>query len=323
MPPGSTTSTDVDRPVGELLFVVFSASGRPGLAQVAALREAGGRVRAITRQTRLHPTLQGTEVVAADLNDPDSVARACDGADVVLYTAPTFAERRRSVEHIALVGRCAAQAGARRVVYNTTSWFPAEPIGVPTMDRGVALKDALAATGAPVTIVQPSLFMDNLLTRWVKPHLLRDDEFAYPHAEELQVSWICLDDVARFMIATAQRDDCVRATIDIGGPEALRPAQVAEILGRQLGRTVTYRRLTPREFGERMYEVFSSSTDVDRDTYVSDLVKHYEFKNSANPFLVPMQEVIARFDIRPSSLGEWCARQNWSTEDEPIGSVSG
>jgi uncharacterized protein YbjT (DUF2867 family) len=290
---------------------------------VAALRAAGRPVRAITRQTRLHPTLQGIDVVAADLNDAESVARACDGADVVLYTAPTFAERRKAVEHIELVGRCARRAGVRRVVYNTTSWFPTEPIGVPTMDRGAAMKDALLATGAPVSIVQPSLFMDNLLTRWVKPYLLRDDEFAYPHDEELEVSWICLDDVARFMIAAADRDDCLGATIDIGGPEALRPTQVAGILGHQLGRTIRYRRLTPREFGERMYEVFASTTDVDRDTYVSDLVKHYEFKNVANPFLVPMGATIARFGMRPSSLAEWCARQRWTMDDEPIGSVSG
>jgi len=305
------------------LTVVFSASGRPGLSQVAALRAAGRPVRAITRQRRLHPVLQDVDVVAADLNDADSVAQACAGAEVVLYTAPTFAERTRSVEHIELVGRCAAQAGASRVVYNTTSWYPTEPIGVPSMDRGVAMKRALVATGAPVTIVQPSLFMDNLLTRWVKPYLLRDDEFAYPHAEELEVSWICLDDVARFMIAAADRDDCRGATVDIGGPEVLRPAQVADILARQLGRPIRYRRLTPLEFGERMYEVFASTTDVDRDTYVSDLVKHYEFKNVANPFRVPMDETITRFGIVPSTLAEWAARQRWTMDDERIGSVSG
>ncbi len=305
------------------LHVVFCASGRPGLAQVRQLRVLGHRVRAVTRQTRLNPLLRGVDVVRADLNDADSVARACHGADVVLYTAPTFAEHRRGVGHIELVGRSAVRAGVRRVVYNTTSWYPSEPIGVPSMDRGAALKCALLATSAPVTIVQPSLFMDNLLTRWVRPHLLRDDEFAYPHAEDLEVSWISLDDVARFMIAAAERDDCAGETIDIGGPEAVRPARVAEILGRRLGRQISYRRLSPLEFGERMYEVFASSTDVDRATYVSDLEAHYRFKNVANPFRVPMEATANRFSIRPESLSEWCARQCWDDEHESIGSVSG
>jgi uncharacterized protein YbjT (DUF2867 family) len=309
---------------GSLRYVVFSASGRPGLAQVRQLRASGCQVRAVTRQARLHSALRGIEVVSADLNDPDSVARACEGVDVVLYTAPTFSERRKGVEHIEVVGSCALRAGVARVVYNTTSWYPTRPIGVPSMDRGMAMKQALIATGVPVTIVQPSLFMDNLLTRWVKPFLLRDSEFAYPHAEDLDVSWISLDDVARFMVAAAGRDDCEGATIDIGGPEAIRPARVAELLGRQLGRTVRYRRLTPREFGERMYDVFASTTDVDRDTYVSDLERHYEFKNATNPFLVPMDETIARFSIRPESLADWCARQSWTAhDDESIGSVSG
>jgi uncharacterized protein YbjT (DUF2867 family) len=302
------------------LYVVFCASGRPGLAQVRQLHSSGRRVRAVTRQSLPHPTLADVEVVAADLNDEDAVTRACDGADVVLYTSPTFAERRRGIEHIEMIGRSAVRTGVRRVVYNTTSWYPTEPIGVPSMDRGAALKRALRSTWAPVTIVQPSLFMDNLLTRWVRPHLRRDNEFAYPHAEDLDVSWISLDDVARFMIAAADRDECEGETIDIGGPEVVRPAQVAEILGHCLGRPIRY---SPREFGERMYDVFATSTDVDRDTYVSDLEAHYTFKNVANPFRVEMGATSARFSIRPESLSTWCARQRWDDDDELIGSVSG
>jgi uncharacterized protein YbjT (DUF2867 family) len=302
---------------------VLCASGRPGLAQVRQLVERGFAVRAVTRQRRLHETLRAVEVVAADLNDPVSLAAACAGADVVFYTAPAFTERGRRVEHITNVGRAALDAGVDRLVYNTTSWFPDEPIGVPSMDQGYEMSQAVKGTGVPLTIVRPSLFMDNLLTKWVKPYILTDGEFSYPHDEQLDVSWICLDDVATWMIETMARPDCEGATLDVGGPETLRPTDVAALLSEQLGREIVYRRITPREFGERMYELFKDVSGLDRETYVANLEQHYLFKNKANPFLVPMGDMVARFGVRPTPMREWMAAQDWSTSDELIGSVSG
>jgi uncharacterized protein YbjT (DUF2867 family) len=307
-----------------LKVVVFSASARPGLAQVRQLEAARIAVRAVTRQTRRNPTLEGAEVVAADLNDPSSLRDACAGADVVFYTAPTFTERAHRIAHIVNAGQAALDAGVSRFVYNTTSWYPDHPIGVPSMDQGYEMTEAIRATGVPLTVVRPSLFMDNLLTRWVKPYLLDDGEFSYPHDESLEVSWICLDDVARWMIAVMAREDCLGATLDVGGPHALRPTEVAELLTVQLGRPIAYRQITPREFGQRMYGIFKDVSGLDEETYVSNLEQHYLFKNEANPFKVPMDELSTRFGIRPTPMREWLAVQDWSPgADELIGSVSG
>ena len=307
---------------GELVGV-FSASGRPGLAQVRQLKQANYKVRAITRQTRLDPSFDSVEVVPADLNDHASLVRACQGVDVVFFTTPSFAEVSKAVDHIRSVGEAAAAAGVKRVVYNTTSWHPDRPIGVPSMDHRYEMTAALRSTGVPLTIVRPSLFMDNLLTKWVKPYVVSRGEFSYPHTPDLEVSWICLDDVARFMIEVIERDDLVGETLDIGGPEILRPGDVAAILADVLGRPVVYRQITPRQFGERMYDIFQSVTDLDRETYVGNLEKHYAFKNATNPFYVPMHDMLQRVPIELTPMREWVARQNWSLEpSEIVGSVS-
>jgi len=311
---GTATTTTV---------TVLCASGRPGLAQVRQLVRRGYRVRAVTRQVALNETLRAVDVVAADLNEPASLTAACAGADVVFYTAPAFTERARRVEHITNVGRAALGAGVSRLVYNTTSWFPREPIGVPSMDQGYEMAAAVKGTGVPLTIVRPSLFMDNLLTKWVKPYILERGEFSYPHVETLDVSWICLDDVATWMIEAMERADCEGETLDVGGPETLRPTDVAALLSEQLGREIVYRRITPREFGERMYEIFRDVSGLDRETYVSNLEQHYLFKNKANPFLVPMEGIVARFGVRPTPMTEWMAAQDWTMSDEVVGSVSG
>jgi hypothetical protein len=166
--------------------------------------------------------------------------------------------------------------------------------------------------------------MDNLLTRWVKPYVLERGQFSYPHRPDLEVSWICLDDVARLMIAAAARDDFAGETLDVGGPEILRPPEVAELLSETLQRPIVYRQITPREFGERMYEVFKSVSGLDRETYVSNLEQHYLFKNETNPFRVDMQPVLERIPMRLTPMREWLQRQPWFAEQrEPVGSVSG
>jgi uncharacterized protein YbjT (DUF2867 family) len=303
---------------------VFGASGRPGLAQVRQLRRAGFGVRAITRQTRPNPAFAGLEVVAADLNDAQSLVRACTGADVVFFTSPSFAERARAVEHAARVGEAAVAAGVARLVHNTTSWHPDTPIGVPSMDVAYEKTRTLRDSGAPLTVVRPSLFMDNLLTRWVKPYLVETGEFSYPHRPDLDVSWICLDDVARLMIGTLASDEFVGETLDVGGPETLRPTEVAQLLGEVLGRPIVYRQITPREFGERMYDVFAEVSGLDRETYVSALERHYEFKNETNPFRVDMAPVLERIPVELTRMRDWLRLQDWSLDGrEVVGSVSG
>ena len=58
----------------------------------------------------------------------------------------TTRDRERAVEHIRRVGDAARAAGVRRVVYNTTSWHPDRPIGVPSLDRLLEKVEALRAT---------------------------------------------------------------------------------------------------------------------------------------------------------------------------------
>ena len=301
--------------------VVFSASARPGLAQIRALRNAGYRVRAVSRSNL--PDFDGVERVAADLDDPASLEAACAGMDVAFFTSPTFSARAKGEIHAAAVGTAARKARVSRVVYNTTTWHPEALTGVPTMDEQFRRTRALRETGVNLTVVRPSLFMDNLLTNWVKPDLLSQGVFYYPHREALEVSWISLDDVGRVMIATLGDASLVNGTIDVGGPEALTPPQVCAMLSDVLQRPVRYQRISPRAFGERLYSLFAEVIGPGRETYVSDLEQHYLFKNEANPFKVPMDRGQAQLGIAMTPMREWLARQDWSGRRDAVGSVSG
>ena len=99
---------------------------------------------------------------------------------------------------------------------------------------------------------------------------------------------------------------------------------MAQLLGEVLGTRIVYRRITPREFGERMYDVFAEVSGLDRETYVSALERHYEFKNETNPFRVDMAAVLERIPVELTRMRDWLRLQDWSLEGhEVVGSVSG
>lgn len=299
---------------------VFGASGRQGLAQIRQLRAQGFQARAITRSPERFqgPEFEGVTCVNADYNDLNSLIKACESSDAVFFTHPMFEDAIHVNDHIARVGQAAKEAGVKRLVYNTSSWVPDEPCGQPAYDINLQRENIFAASGVPLTVIRPVLFMDNLLTNWVKPGLINDGLYQYPHAPSMAANWICLDDVAKFMIAALNRDDLIGERIIIGGKEALKPEQVASALSNAIGRTITFDYITPRQFGELMYDLFGDVSPLDRDSYAAALDGFYTYVNETNghSFLVDMAPVLKRIPIELTSLEQWAKEQDWTLHND-------
>lgn len=304
------------------LVTVVGARGRQGLAQIRQLIAAGHAPRAVSRQVDgfAEQGLDGVQVVPADLDDEASLQRAFEGADAVFFTRPLMAIGADPVARAARVGRAAKAAGVRRLVFNTSLYVSDEPCGDPTTDLALAMENAIAESGVPLTVFRPVLFMDNLLTNWARPYIVDEGRYVYAHNPQLEANWISLDDVARFMIAALERDDLVGARMVIGGPERLRPGQVAEILSEVLGRPVRYEPSTPEEFGRRLVAAFGDDMPASkREPMVRHIAEFYRFNNTSErrPFAVDMAPVLARIPMRMETLREWAARQTWTDDGRP------
>lgn len=293
---------------------VFAASGRQGLAQVRQLVAAGIPVRAITRTKGVFDDQPGVTVQAADYRDPDSVNKACAGARAVFFTSPSFNTVALRDDIAVSVAKAAKQAAVERVVVNTSMYVPDEPMGQVIYDLRLQMENKMADVGVPLTVFRPVLFMDNLLTGWVKPRLLAEGVYAYPHNPNMEASWICLDDVAKFMIASLDDSSLDGARLVIGGPEVLKPADVAAILSKTLGKPVTFDSLTPRAFAELMWEIFKDVMDTQRDTFIAGLDDFYTFNNTvtSKPMVVDMAPVLARLPVSLTTMADWAAQQDWT-----------
>lgn len=302
------------------LVTVFGASGRQGLAQVRQLRAHGLDVRAITRVPERFngPEYVGISAMSANYNDSDSLAAACEGADAVFFTHPMFEDAIHVNDHILRVGQAAKAAGVKRLVYNTSSWVPDEPCGQLAYDTNLQRENIFAKSGVPLTVIRPVLFMDNLLTHWVKPGLVNEGLYQYPHAPTMAANWISLDDVAKFMIAAIDREDLIGERILVGGPEALKPEQVADILSEAMGKKITFDYITPLQFGHRMYDLFGNVSPLDRDTYAAAMDDFYTYVNDREGFTfrVDVDALLARIPIELNTMRDWAMQQDWALRDE-------
>lgn len=308
---------------------VFGASGRQGLAQVRQLVAAGHKVRALSR--RADPfygeRFDNVEVVPADIMDDASVQRAFEGVDAVFYThplrGPTPGENRdRSDRAAALdrLGRFAKAAGVKRFVWNTSSWIPDRPGDPGAYAMNTQGVNALFRSGVPATVFGAVLFMDNLLTNWSFPYIVRDGKFIYAHRPDLEANWISLDDVAKFMIASLDRPDMEGAWMNIGGPERLKPTDIAAALSDVIGRKIVYEPVSPRKFGEFLTDAFGDDMGPEeREQTRAYIDSFYQYNNTAptRPFQVNVDAMLERVPIKLETIREWASRQDWTLSNKP------
>lgn len=308
---------------------VLCASSRMGQAEIRELLAQGYSPRAISRSSDIfmRDEFRGTEVVSADFSDVDALQAAFTGADAILTAIPSLAGEK-SADYAHNLVAAAKQAGVRRIVHNSMMWAPDEPCGEPFYDAVLGLENIIAGSGLDVTIFRPVLFMDNLLTRFAKPNLVKHGLYRYCQRPGLLANWIAMDDVAKFMVAALAKDELIGRRIAIGGAETLAVEEVVDILSATLNRPITYEYEDPYEWGARVHEEVGLAAVMPRDVYAQAMGHFYTFNNESpyRPFQVDMAPVIEDIPVRTITLREWAAKQDWSLNAEDgnaVGSLSG
>jgi hypothetical protein len=106
--------------------------------------------------------------------------------------------------------------------------------------------------------------------------------------------------------------------LNIGGPQRLKPPQVAETLSKVFGREIKYDPCTPKEFGDLLVGAFGDDIPAEnRETFAAGITAFYEYNNSAEtkPFEVNTDFMQQRLpEVEFETLEQWAARQDWSAD---------
>ncbi len=295
--------------------LVLGASGDQGLPLLDALLDAGFKTTAgVRRPDAMAGTRHdGMATVHADIMDEETLVRAMEGQDALAMHLPFEFDRARAAGFGARIGSAARRASLKKIVFNTSCFVADHDLGLSAHDGRRDIEAAIAASGAAYVVIRPVVFMDNIIRIWSKPSIVNNSVFAYPAAETLRISWICLEDVSAYMACALGRDDLQADKFLVGGPEPLVGSQVAERLSQAAGREIRFQSLSPDEFASKMSLLVTGAADVEPHSIYDRMGQFYRWYNSQpiSPLDVDLAPVLAKLPITPTPLESWALRQDW------------
>jgi NAD(P)H dehydrogenase (quinone) len=228
-----TSASSAPRPSSSGRLVgVTGATGAVGGRVAAALAEAGVAQRLLVRDPSRAPELAGAEVVRMSYGDHEASVAALRGVDVLFMVSAAEAPDRRA-QHLDVVA-AAAEAGVGHVAY--TSFQGAAPDAVFTLARDHwATEEALRASGAAVTILRDSFYLD------VLPEFADEQGVLRGPAGTGRVAAVARADVADVAAAVLLDPEAhVGAVHELTGSEAVTLDEAAARLTAVLGRPFSF-----------------------------------------------------------------------------------
>ncbi|EJW21160.1 hypothetical protein IMCC14465_09560 [alpha proteobacterium IMCC14465] len=302
---------------------VIGGTGQQGYEQVIAGLEKGyevvavGRSRSESRQTKLN-----SEKISwhkADLAVKSDVMRILEGVDYLLINMPSssFNDEGKLLAMFDNLINVSEDTALKKIIFNTSMYVAEGDIEFQAPRVRRKMIGRLKQSGRPYVTVKPVIYMDNLLTAWTLPGIKEQNIFRYPHHENLEVSWICLRDVAHIMLALTKHDQFDGHEITIGGPETLKGADVARHLSTTLGRQIDFQSMPIHEFGKIMADLFADKNTFDAKKISNELVKVYTWYNTSpvEPFKVDMKPLIDKLGIQMTDFSQWVQKIDWVKDD--------
>jgi nucleoside-diphosphate-sugar epimerase len=270
-------------------IAVHGATGSQGGPVADAFAAAGHSVRPVTRAT------------GADLLDGASLHAAYAGADAVVLQLPIVYDERvlAMAENAA---RAAERAGVRQLVLNAGGPVPPVRTGVPFHDARVIASEADVPV---VTVLAPTVYLENLSAPWSAERVVRDGVLAYPVGAEAPLAWVATADVG--LAAVRAVDDAVAGWFALPGNPYTGHALAAE-LGGALGLALRWETIAPREFAERLRPHLG-------DHAADGTAAVYEFMAAAPAPPAPdPRPAIEALGWAPRSAAQWAAEVAWPLE---------
>jgi uncharacterized protein YbjT (DUF2867 family) len=231
---------------GEVIVILVTTAGKVGAETARLLREQDMPVRVLVRDpakaTAKALAGAGAEIAVGDLGVPASIDDAMTGVTAVVLVSPAVPAQELNV----VAG--AARAGAGHVVKATSKASPDSPIA---RRRGQSeIEAGLASSGIPHTLLRSNAYMQNVLA--LAPAIAATSSFGSA-AGKGRTGLVDARDVAAVAAAiAASPDEHAGKTYWLTGPELVSNYDVAAVLSKLLGRTITYRELTFEENKDAM-----------------------------------------------------------------------
>lgn len=217
------------------MILVTGADGKTGRALIRALASGAEAIRGLVHRDEQVATVKASgarEVVVGDLREKAALRQATEGARAVYHICPNVHPDE------AVIGQnvisAARAAGVDRFVYHSVLHPQIE--AMPHHWNKMRVEEALFESGLLFTILQPTVYMQNISAQWAS--IVDRGLYVVPYSVETRLSLVDLDDVAEIARIVLTEPHHVGAIYELVGTEPTSQIEMAEILRQQLGRPV-------------------------------------------------------------------------------------
>jgi NAD(P)H dehydrogenase (quinone) len=288
-------------------ILVLTATGKTGMPVALQLLEEGFPVTAFVHQAdqrseRLKE--KGAEIVVGSLTDINDIRTAMAGARRAYFCFPNEAGYLKAAAIFTVV----AAEQPLEVVVAMSQWL-AQPNHPSASTRETWLANRLFALlpGTAVTFINPGFFADNEMQ--VLPFAAQFGLLSLPYGTGKNAP-VSNEDMARVVAEILARPEGhAGKTYRPTGPKLLSPEDIAAILGKVLGRKVTYRHAPMRMLSKMMRDRLSLYNLAAYSQYVIDYQKNVFGVNAPT-------DVVHRITGREAEDFETIARRYVATTPE-------
>ena len=230
------------------MIVVTTPTGQIGGELVRQLLDQDKEVRVIVRDaSRLDDTVhERVETVVGSHDDPAVLDKALPGAEALFWLVPPSPQAPSAEEHYLSFARSGAAAVARHEVGHVVGVSSAghgwpTPAGV--LSAAFAMDAELGRSGAAYRALSMPFYMENLLRQL--DAIRGQGVFSLTCAGDLPLASIATRDVASTAAGLLTDPSWSgQENLPVFGPDRLTPDGMAEVISQELGRPVTYRRMS-------------------------------------------------------------------------------
>lgn len=272
-----------------MTHLIHGANGAQGGPVAAALRASGASVDAAVRDVAAYTGAD--RAVAVDLASSESLQHAYQGVEGVFVHLPVGPPEAQLAQAQAIVAAVDAARPARVVV--STSGYPAGP-GTPLGE----LVAGLERTGVSLAVIEPRLFLENLLLPTVVAPVREEGILRYPVRADYSVSWASHLDVANVAARLLVETD-VTGRIGVGALPGLLGSDLAAGFGEHLGQSVTFQAQEPDAFGASIEPLFGAEA-------AAPVVDSYRWRAGQADELIDEATSAQRvLGIQPRTVAQW------------------
>lgn len=227
------------------MILVTGAAGKTGRAVVRALAATGEAVRALVHrpeQTGLVRGLGAQQALVGDMRLQDPMDQAAQGCRAIYHVCPNMSRDELGIGQVAI--SAAHSARVEHFVYHSVLHPQTE--AMPHHWQKLRVEEKLFESGLRYTILQPTVYMQNLLAHW--DLITQQGILPVPYTIDTRLGMVDLEDVVAAAVRVLTEKGHEGATYELVGTEALSQTEVAAVLSRELGRPVRARAISLEEW---------------------------------------------------------------------------